>query len=176
MRPSTIASEANAKVTGSSPSFKIRKGSAESTQEGGTGRFGVVATFTRREPCLDSFRVVVGCEKYEDSDERVDSDLAIVKTPRYHFDDEPFIHPLHSIWFDPNRPYKLSVDSLLAFRRGDPSKKKDFSPQESGLSRRASPTPKYSPLIPMIRLRSPSSPSKMVSPTQGQEGARQLKS
>ncbi|MED6146501.1 hypothetical protein PIB30_035010 [Stylosanthes scabra] len=30
------------------------------------------------------------------SDEKADSDLAIVKTWRYHFDDEPFTHPLHS--------------------------------------------------------------------------------
>ncbi|MED6190851.1 hypothetical protein PIB30_110024, partial [Stylosanthes scabra] len=100
-------------------------------------------------------------EKYEDSDERADSDLAIVKTQRYHFDDEPFIRLLHSIRFDPNRPYELSVESLLALRCGDPSKKKDFSPQESGPSRRPSPTLQYFPLCPMIRLGSPSSPSKM---------------
>ncbi|MED6196620.1 hypothetical protein PIB30_049204 [Stylosanthes scabra] len=35
------------------------KVSAESTQKGGMGRFGIAATFNRREPCLDSFRVVV---------------------------------------------------------------------------------------------------------------------
>ncbi|MED6127892.1 hypothetical protein PIB30_092421, partial [Stylosanthes scabra] len=92
----------------------IRKGSAESTQKGGTGRFGVSVTFARREPYLDSFRVVVGLrednrrmssrpaigilgmhhfmgsgviyyeiekrKKYEDSDDRADSDLAVVKT------------------------------------------------------------------------------------------------
>ncbi|MED6111253.1 hypothetical protein PIB30_050861 [Stylosanthes scabra] len=167
----------DAKVTGSSPSFMIRRGSAESTQKGGTGRFGVAETFARREPCLDSFRVVVGLqkdnrrvssrpalgtlgmhhplivhlimgsriiyyeimkrEKYEDSDERTDSDLAIVKTRRYHFDDEPFIRPLHSI--------------------------------RSGPSRRASPTPQYSPLGPITRLGSPSSSSRRVSPTQGQQ-------
>ncbi|MED6213469.1 hypothetical protein PIB30_093717 [Stylosanthes scabra] len=45
-------------------------------------------------------------EKYEDSDEIVDSDLAVVKRQRYHFDDEPFIHPLHSIQFDPDRPLR----------------------------------------------------------------------
>ncbi|MED6115318.1 hypothetical protein PIB30_089323 [Stylosanthes scabra] len=118
----------DAKVTGSSPSFKICKGSAESTQKGSTGRFYVAATFARREPYLDSFRVVVGLrkdnrrmgsgviyyeiekrEKYEDSDERADSDLAVVKTRRYHFDDEPFIHPLHSVQFDPDRLYELQL-------------------------------------------------------------------
>ncbi|MED6148651.1 hypothetical protein PIB30_054973 [Stylosanthes scabra] len=59
-REDSEASKTDAKVTGSSPSFKIRKGSAESTQKGGTGRFGVAVTFARREPYLDSFRVVVG--------------------------------------------------------------------------------------------------------------------
>ncbi|MED6136468.1 hypothetical protein PIB30_056370 [Stylosanthes scabra] len=115
-------------------------------------------------------------EMYEDSDERADSDLVGVKTWWYYFDDEPFIHPLHSIQFDPDRPYELLVESLLALRRQDPSKKKVISPQESGPSRRSSPTPQYSPLGPVIRLGSPSSPTKMVPPTQGQEGVRQLKS
>ncbi|MED6200321.1 hypothetical protein PIB30_083962 [Stylosanthes scabra] len=71
-------------------------------------------------------------KKYEDSNESVDSDFAIMKTRRYHFDDEPFIHPLHSVRFDPDRPYELPVESLLALRCRNPSKKKDPSPQESG--------------------------------------------
>ncbi|MED6192664.1 hypothetical protein PIB30_012268 [Stylosanthes scabra] len=71
-------------------------------------------------------------EKYEDSGERTDSDFAIVKTRRYHFDDEPFIHPLHRVRFDPDRLYELPVESLLALRRRDPSKKKNPSPQGSG--------------------------------------------
>ncbi|MED6224450.1 hypothetical protein PIB30_084153 [Stylosanthes scabra] len=119
------------------------------------------------------------CERYEDSDESENPDLAVVKTRRYHFDDEPFIHPLHSIRFDPDRPYELPVESLLALRCRDPSKKKDSAPQESDPSRRASPTPQYSPLGHVIRLGSPSSPSKMVPPTQSQqdqEGVRPLTS
>ncbi|MED6110705.1 hypothetical protein PIB30_045343 [Stylosanthes scabra] len=32
--------------------FKTRKGSAESTQKGGTSCFGVATTFARKEPCL----------------------------------------------------------------------------------------------------------------------------
>ncbi|MED6225837.1 hypothetical protein PIB30_097533 [Stylosanthes scabra] len=110
------------------------------------------------------------CEKYEGSDERADLDLAVVKTPRYHFDDELFIHPLHSIRFDLDRSFELLVESLLPLKRRDPLKKKDSSPQELGPSRRASPTPQYSPLGPVIRLGSPSLPSKIVSPTQGQQG------
>ncbi|MED6159464.1 hypothetical protein PIB30_042592 [Stylosanthes scabra] len=162
------ASETDAKVTRSSPSFKICRGSEESNQKGGTGH-------------LDSFGVVVGLrednrrmgsgiiyyeiekrEKYEDSDEEEDLDLAIVKTRRYHFDDEPFIHPLHSVWFDPDRPYELPIESLLALRRRDPSKGKYPSLQRSGPSRRASPTPQYSPLHPVSRLGSPPSLSKMM--------------
>ncbi|MED6206488.1 hypothetical protein PIB30_027145 [Stylosanthes scabra] len=53
-------------------------------------------------------------EKYEDSDERADSDLAVMKTRRYHFDEEPFIHPLHSACFDSDRSYELPIESLLA--------------------------------------------------------------
>ncbi|MED6162832.1 hypothetical protein PIB30_074188 [Stylosanthes scabra] len=45
-------------------------------------------------------------EKYEGS---ADSDLAVVKTRRYHFDDEPFIHPPQSIRFDPDRLYELPM-------------------------------------------------------------------
>ncbi|MED6199344.1 hypothetical protein PIB30_075082 [Stylosanthes scabra] len=159
MWPSMIASEMDAKVTGSSPSFKICKGSTESTQKGGTGHFGVVATFARREPYLDSFRVVVRLRednrRYEDFDERADSDLAIVKTRRYHFDDELFIHPLHSVRFDLDRPYELPIESLLALRCRDAPKEGDPSPQGSSPSRRASPTPQYSPLSLVSRLRSP---------------------
>ncbi|MED6115475.1 hypothetical protein PIB30_090976 [Stylosanthes scabra] len=42
-------------------------------------------------------------EKYEDSDERSHSNLAVGKTRRYHFEDEPFIHPFHSVRFDLDR-------------------------------------------------------------------------
>ncbi|MED6212195.1 hypothetical protein PIB30_080880 [Stylosanthes scabra] len=173
----------DAQVTGSSPSFKIHRGSVESTQNGGTSRFGVAAIFARREPYLDLFRVVVGLrednrhmgsgviyyeiekgEKYEDSDERAYADLAIVKTRTYHFDYEPFINP-----------YELPIESLLALRHGDPSRGKDPSPRRSGPSRRASPTPQYSPLSPVSRLGSPPSLSKIIPLTQGLEGERPLK-
>ncbi|MED6218157.1 hypothetical protein PIB30_024339 [Stylosanthes scabra] len=94
---------ASAKVTGSSPSFKIRRGSAESTQKGdGNGV---------------SYYVIEKRGKYKDPDEKADSDLAVVKARRYHFDNEPFSHPLHHVRLDPNRPYELPIESLLAFRR-----------------------------------------------------------
>ncbi|MED6112542.1 hypothetical protein PIB30_062658 [Stylosanthes scabra] len=53
-------------------------------------------------------------DKYEDSEERADSDLAVVKTRRYHFDDDSFVHPLHSVRFDPDHPYELPIENLLA--------------------------------------------------------------
>ncbi|MED6108103.1 hypothetical protein PIB30_020373 [Stylosanthes scabra] len=152
---------------GSSPYFKIRKQSAESTQKGSTGRFGVTTTFARREPYLDSFRVVVElrednrrmgsgiiyyeierCEKYNNFDKRADSDLAVVKTRRYHFDDEAFIHPLHSALFDPDHPYELLVESLLVLKRREPSAKKDSTPRGSGSSRREVRHPNTLPLTP----------------------------
>ncbi|MED6184290.1 hypothetical protein PIB30_046017 [Stylosanthes scabra] len=86
--------------------------------------------------------------KYEDSDEKTNSDLAAVKTRRYHFDDEPFIHLLHSVRFDPDHPYELPIKSFLALRRRNSSKGKDLSHQRSGPSRRSSPTPQSWELIP----------------------------
>ncbi|MED6116133.1 hypothetical protein PIB30_097256 [Stylosanthes scabra] len=62
-----ISPEMGAKVKGSSPTFKIRRGCAESTQKGSTGCFSVAATFARKEPCSDLFQVVVGCGKTTDA-------------------------------------------------------------------------------------------------------------
>ncbi|MED6185769.1 hypothetical protein PIB30_060298 [Stylosanthes scabra] len=47
--------------------FKICRGSAKSTQKGGTGCFGVAATFTRKEPCSDLFPILVRCGKTTDA-------------------------------------------------------------------------------------------------------------
>ncbi|MED6148608.1 hypothetical protein PIB30_054684 [Stylosanthes scabra] len=70
-----------------------------------------------------------------------------MKTRRYHCDDEPFIHPLHSVRCDADRPYELPVESLLALRCRDFSKKKNSTSPGSGSSRRASPTPQWFPLL-----------------------------
>ncbi|MED6219191.1 hypothetical protein PIB30_033606 [Stylosanthes scabra] len=109
----------------------------------------------QRRKCLPRAGVYIHLNfkfNYEDSDERVNSDLVVVKTRRYHFDDEPFTHPLHSVRFDPNHPYELPVKSLLGLRLREPSKKKDSTSPGSGSSRRTSPTPQYSPLGSMTRL------------------------
>ncbi|MED6127622.1 hypothetical protein PIB30_089802 [Stylosanthes scabra] len=102
-------------------------------------------------------------DKYGDSDERANSDFAVVKTRRYHCDDEPFVHPLHSIRFDPNRSYELPIESLLALKRKEPSTKRESTSRDSGSLRKASLMPQYSPLNPVVRLGSPSSPLKEVS-------------
>ncbi|MED6108776.1 hypothetical protein PIB30_027326 [Stylosanthes scabra] len=43
-------------------------------------------------------------EKFEDYDMKADAELGTFKIRRYHFDDESFVHPLHSVRFDPDRP------------------------------------------------------------------------
>ncbi|MED6196760.1 hypothetical protein PIB30_050416 [Stylosanthes scabra] len=87
---------------------------------------------------------------------------------------------LRGVGFDPDHPYELPVKSLLALKRRGSSTKKGSNPQVSASSRRASPTPQYSPLDPVTRLGSPSSsPRKMVSTIQDQpvrEMGRPIKS
>ncbi|MED6143932.1 hypothetical protein PIB30_010596 [Stylosanthes scabra] len=106
-------------------------------------------------------------EKYEDSDEKANSDLVVVKTRRCHFDGEPFIHLLHSDRFDPVRPYGLSTEFLSTLRHRDSANGKDPSYQRLELSRRSSSTLWYLPLGPITRLISPSSSPKVDSPTYG---------
>ncbi|MED6203915.1 hypothetical protein PIB30_004044 [Stylosanthes scabra] len=43
-------------------------------------------------------------EKSEDYDMKADAELGTFKIRRYHFDSESFVHPLHSVRFDPNHP------------------------------------------------------------------------
>ncbi|MED6109709.1 hypothetical protein PIB30_036172 [Stylosanthes scabra] len=64
-----------------------------------------------------------------------------MKTRRYYFDDEPFIHPLHCLQFDSDRLYELPTESFSTLRRRESSKGKYPSLQRSGSSRRASPMP-----------------------------------
>ncbi|MED6180656.1 hypothetical protein PIB30_012254 [Stylosanthes scabra] len=37
------------------------------------------------------------CEKFEDFNVRADAELGTFKARCYHFDDEAFVHPLHSV-------------------------------------------------------------------------------
>ncbi|MED6196761.1 hypothetical protein PIB30_050417 [Stylosanthes scabra] len=52
-------------------------------------------------------------ENFEEYDMRADVELGTFKIRRYHFDNESFVHPLHSVWFDPDRPYETSIEALM---------------------------------------------------------------
>ncbi|MED6175708.1 hypothetical protein PIB30_080859 [Stylosanthes scabra] len=83
-------------------------------------------------------------EKYEGYDEKVDAELGVVKIRRYHFDDEAFTHPLHSIRFDLDHPYELLIKSLLANKSLNSSGNGESSAQGSRPSKRSSSMPHYS--------------------------------
>ncbi|MED6148835.1 hypothetical protein PIB30_056807, partial [Stylosanthes scabra] len=78
-------------------------------------------------------------EKFEDHDMRADAELGTFKIRRYHFDNESFVHPLHSVWFDPDRPYEIPIEALMADKIASASKS-----EESSAERRRS-SPHYSP-------------------------------
>ncbi|MED6170862.1 hypothetical protein PIB30_035145 [Stylosanthes scabra] len=82
-------------------------------------------------------------EKFEDYDMKADAELGTFKIRPYHFDDESFIHPLHSVRFDPNRPYEISIKALMADKILSASKDEKSSTERSRSSRR--PSPHYSP-------------------------------
>ncbi|MED6204174.1 hypothetical protein PIB30_006590 [Stylosanthes scabra] len=82
-------------------------------------------------------------EKFEDYDMKADAELETFKIRRYHFDNESFIHPLHSVRFDPDRPYEISIEALMADKILSSSKDVKSSTERSRSTRR--PTPHYSP-------------------------------
>ncbi|MED6116053.1 hypothetical protein PIB30_096501 [Stylosanthes scabra] len=83
------------------------------------------------------------CEKFEDYDMVADAELGTFKIRRYHLDDESFVHPLHSIRFDPDRPYEIPIEALMADKILSASKDEKSSTERPRSSRR--PTPHYSP-------------------------------
>ncbi|MED6113118.1 hypothetical protein PIB30_067916 [Stylosanthes scabra] len=82
-------------------------------------------------------------EKFEDHDMKVDVELGTFKIRRYHFDDESFVHPLHSVRFDPDRPYKIPIEALMADKILSASKSEELSAERQRSPRR--PSPLYSP-------------------------------
>ncbi|MED6213934.1 hypothetical protein PIB30_098242 [Stylosanthes scabra] len=82
-------------------------------------------------------------EKIEDYDMKVDAELGTFKIRRYHFDDEFYVHHLHSVRFVLDRPYEIPIEALMANKSLSSSKEKRSSTQRSRSSRR--PTPQYSP-------------------------------
>ncbi|MED6109285.1 hypothetical protein PIB30_031945 [Stylosanthes scabra] len=53
-------------------------------------------------------------EKFDDYDMKADDELGTFKIRRYHFHDESFVNPLHSVWFDPDRPFEIPIEGLMA--------------------------------------------------------------
>ncbi|MED6209753.1 hypothetical protein PIB30_057761 [Stylosanthes scabra] len=82
-------------------------------------------------------------EKFEDYDMKSDAELGTFKIRRYHFDDESFVHPLHSVRFDPDRPYEIPIEALMTDKVLSSSKDEKSSTRRPSSSRR--PTPHYSP-------------------------------
>ncbi|MED6149711.1 hypothetical protein PIB30_065130 [Stylosanthes scabra] len=70
------------------------------------------------------------CEKFEDYDMKVDAELGIFKIRRYHFDDESFVHPLHSVRFDPDRSYEIPIEALMADKIRSASKDEKSSTEK----------------------------------------------
>ncbi|MED6124184.1 hypothetical protein PIB30_056747 [Stylosanthes scabra] len=77
-------------------------------------------------------------EKFEDFDMNTDAELGTFKIRRYHFDDESFVHPLHSVRFDPDRPYEIPIEALMADKILSASKSEKSSAERQRSSRRLS--------------------------------------
>ncbi|MED6219277.1 hypothetical protein PIB30_034292 [Stylosanthes scabra] len=82
-------------------------------------------------------------EKFEDYDMNADAELGTFKISRYHFDDESFVHPLHSVRFDPDRPYEIPIEALMADKILSASKDEKSTTERLRSSRR--PPSHYSP-------------------------------
>ncbi|MED6210893.1 hypothetical protein PIB30_068404 [Stylosanthes scabra] len=78
-------------------------------------------------------------EKFEDHDMRADAELGTFKIKRYHFHNESFVHPLHSVRFDPDRPYEIPIEALIADKFASASKSEESSAERRRSSRRPSP-------------------------------------
>ncbi|MED6171932.1 hypothetical protein PIB30_045474 [Stylosanthes scabra] len=81
-------------------------------------------------------------EKFEDHDMRADAELGTFKIRRYHFDDEFFVHPLQCVQFDPDRPYEIPIEALMADKIVSASKSEESSAERRRTSRL--PLPHYS--------------------------------
>ncbi|MED6137438.1 hypothetical protein PIB30_065084 [Stylosanthes scabra] len=77
-------------------------------------------------------------EKFEDYDMKADAELGTFKIRRYHFDNESFVHPLHSVRFDPDRSYEIPIETLMANKILSASKGKESSAERPRSSRRPS--------------------------------------
>ncbi|MED6222086.1 hypothetical protein PIB30_061074 [Stylosanthes scabra] len=78
-------------------------------------------------------------EEFKDHDMRADAELGTFKIRRYHFDNESFVHPLHSVRFDPDRPYEILIEAMMANKIASASKSEESSAEKRRSSRRPSP-------------------------------------
>ncbi|MED6176644.1 hypothetical protein PIB30_090203 [Stylosanthes scabra] len=90
-------------------------------------------------------------EKFEDYDMKADAELGTFQIRHYHFDNESFLHPLHSVRFDPDRPYEILIEALMADKILSASKSEKSSAERQRSSRH--PSPHYSPRIMQIAQR-----------------------
>ncbi|MED6194735.1 hypothetical protein PIB30_031268 [Stylosanthes scabra] len=97
------------------------------------------------------------CEKFWDCDMKADAELGSFKIRRYHFDDESFVHPLHSVRFDPDRLYEIPIEALMADKILSASKDEKSSTERPCSFRR--PSPHYSSRIMPVGQRERSTPS-----------------
>ncbi|MED6175306.1 hypothetical protein PIB30_077156 [Stylosanthes scabra] len=74
-------------------------------------------------------------EKFDDHDMRSDAVLGTLKIRRYHFDND--------VRFDPDRPYEISIEALMADKIVSASKSEKSSAERYRPSRR--PSSRYSP-------------------------------
>ncbi|MED6182973.1 hypothetical protein PIB30_033687 [Stylosanthes scabra] len=90
-------------------------------------------------------------EKFEDHDMKADAELGTFKIRHYHFDDDSYVHPLHSVRFDLDRPYEIPIEALMADKIVSASKSEESSAERQRSSRR--PSPHYSPRIMSVAQR-----------------------
>ncbi|MED6182214.1 hypothetical protein PIB30_026474 [Stylosanthes scabra] len=100
-------------------------------------------------------------EKFEDYDMKADAELGTFKIRRYHFDDEYFVHLLHSVRFDPDRSYEIPIEALMADKILSASKDEKSSTEKPRSSRGSSPH--YSPRTMPVAQRERSA-SSVVTP------------
>ncbi|MED6183669.1 hypothetical protein PIB30_039877 [Stylosanthes scabra] len=96
-------------------------------------------------------------EKFEDYDMKADAELGTFKIRRYHFDNESFVHPLHSVPFDPDHPYEIPIEALMADKILSSSKYEKSSTERPRSFRR--PSPHYSPRTMLVAQRERSTSS-----------------
>ncbi|MED6176154.1 hypothetical protein PIB30_085364 [Stylosanthes scabra] len=82
---------------------------------------------------------------------KADAELGTFKIRRYHLDNESFVHPLHSVRFDPDRPYEIPIEALMADKILSASKDEKSSTERQRSSRR--PSPHYSPRTMLVAQR-----------------------